>query len=97
MPSILGRFTKQSDEVLDYDVDFEDWFTNRTDAPDSFTVSAETGITVVGSSMASTYVVRVVLSGGTDGESYKITVLLTTDAATPITKEADFVVKVKDV
>ena len=68
MPSILGRFTKQSDEVL------TTTSTSRTGSPtaqtpDLFTVSAETGITVVGSSMASTYVVRVVLSGGTDGES----------------------------
>lgn len=97
MPSILGRFIKQSGETLDYDVDYEDWFEGRADAPASFTATAEAGITVAASSMASTYVVRVVLSGGTDGESYKITVRLTTNAATPIIKEADFVVKVKDV
>lgn len=96
MPSILGRFTKQSGETLDYDVSYDDWFENRDDAPASFTAAAETGIDIETSSLTGN-VVRVVLSGGTSGESYKITVLLTTDAATPVIKEADFIVKVKDV
>jgi predicted transcriptional regulator len=92
MPSILGRFTKQPDEVLDYDVSYDDWFDGRTDTPSSFTVVAETGITI-DSSARTGNVIRVVLSGGTNGESYKITTLLTTSDA--IVKEADFVVKIK--
>ena len=94
MSTILGRFTKQSDEVLDYDVSYEDWFADRADTPASFTVVAETGITV-DSSARTGNVVRVVLSGGTHGTAYKVTVLLTTSDG--IVKEADFVVKVKDV
>lgn len=94
MASILGRFVKQPDEVLDYDVDYTDWFTNRTDTPSSFAVVAETGITLDSSSRTGK-VVKVVLSGGTSGRSYKITVRLTT--STGIVKEADFVVKVKAV
>jgi hypothetical protein len=96
MPTILGRKLKQSGETLDYDVSYEDWFENRSDAPASHTVTADTGITVVTSSLTGE-IVRVVLSGGTDGETYKITVKLTTNAATPIIKEADFTVRIKDV
>lgn len=96
MPSILGRFTKQPDEALDYTVDFSDWFSTRGDAPSSYVVVVEDGLTLDGDSRAGE-VVTVVLSGGTSGASYKVTVRLTTDAATPITKEADFIVKVKAV
>lgn len=96
MPTLIGRQVKQSGETLDYDVSFEDWFENRSDAPASHTVVAEDGITVEDSSLTGE-IVRVVLSGGTDGETYKITVLLTTNAATPRVKEADFTVRIKDV
>lgn len=94
MTAILGRFSKQSAEVLDYDVDFTDWFSNRTDTPASFTTTAETGITVVASSRSGN-VVKTVLSGGTNGTKYKVTVRLTTSAS--LVKEADFTVTVKDV
>lgn len=96
MPTILGRRIKQSGETLDYDVSFEDWFENRSDAPASHTAAAETGLTLVTSSMTGN-VVRVVVSGGTNGETYKVTVVLTTNAATPIIKEAEFTVRIKDV
>lgn len=96
MPSILGRFTKQSGETLDYIVDYSDWFLDRVDAPASVTATVETGMTVVASSISGE-TVKVVLSGGTDGTRYKCTVLLTTDAATPIIKEVDFMVTVRDV
>ena len=94
MASILGRFVKQPDEVLDYDVDYTDWFTNRTDAASTFTAVAEPGI-VVDSSARTGNVVKVVLSGGTANAQYKVTVKLTT--STGIVKEADFIVKVKAV
>ncbi len=94
MPSILGRFSKQSTETLDYDVDYTDWFVGRTDTPSTFTSTAEAGITIVSSSLSGK-VVKTILSGGTDGSSYKVTVRLTTSSG--IIKEADFVVKIKDV
>lgn len=94
MTVILGKFFKQSAEVLDYDVDFSDWFINRTDTPASFAVTAEQGITVVASSLYDR-VVKTVLSGGVSGVKYKITIRLTTSAG--LIKEADFVVVVKDV
>ncbi len=96
MPTIIGRDTKQPDEVLDYDVDFTDWFANREDVYSSFTATADTGITVVSSAkLAGVNKIRVVLSGGANGSQYKVTVLLTTSSG--VVKEADFIVKIKAV
>lgn len=91
--AILARFTKQPTEILDYDVDYGEWFSNRGDLPVSHTVVVPAGITLQNSQRTGN-VVKLVLSGGSDGASYKITVRLTTD--TGLVKEADFVVKVKE-
>jgi len=96
MTAILGRFTKQPGETLDYDIDFTEWFTGRSDAPASYEVVVDTGITKVTDSRNGN-VVKVVLSGGTSGVKYKVTVKLTTTAATPLIKEVDFTVAVKAV
>lgn len=94
MVAILGRFVKQPDEILDYDVDYSDWFSNRVDTPTSYSVVVEDGIDLVDDGLSGT-TVRVVLSGGVHGARYKVTVLLTTSAG--ISKEADFVVTVREV
>lgn len=94
MACVLGRFTKQPDEVLDYNVDYTDWFEEREDTPASETAVADAGITV-GSVSRSGNVVKVVLAGGTSGQSYKVTVRLTT--STNIVKEADFIVRVQEI
>lgn len=91
--SVLGKFIKQPNEILDYDVDYSDWFTNRSDTPASITVEVEPGITLVGSSLTGS-VAKVALSGGVDGNTYTITVRMTTDSG--MVKEADFQVKVKE-
>lgn len=91
--SVLGKFTKQPAEVLDYDVDFSDWLSNRTDLPQTFSVTVPTGI-ILDSSVRLGNVVKVVLSGGTSGQKYRITVRLSTD--TGLLKEADFDVAVKE-
>ena len=94
MAKLLGKFIKQPGEVLDYDVDFSEWFSNRTDGPATHTSVAETGLTIV-SSQLSGNVVKVICSGGTSGSSYKVTVRLTTTAG--LVKEVDFQVKIKEV
>lgn len=91
--SILGKFTKQPSEILDYDVDYTDWFSGRTDTPVSITTVIATGITEV-SHVLNGMVAKVILSGGTDGQTYKITVRLTTTNG--IVREADFLVLVKE-
>jgi len=94
MTIILGKFKKQSAEVLDYDVDYTEWFEDRIDSPASYVVTAEPGITIVSSTIDG-MVVKVVLSGGLHGEKYKITARLTSTAG--LLKEADFTVTIKDV
>lgn len=96
MTAILGKFSKQPGETLDYDVDFTDWFQGRSDAPVAHSVTTDAGITKEADSRTGN-VVKVTLSGGTSGEKYKITVLLTTNASPPLVKEADFIVSVKAV
>ena len=94
MTTILGKFSKQPAEILDYDVDYTEWFSNRIDTPSTFTVTAETGITVV-STARTGKVVKVTLSGGTTGVKYKVTIRLTTTLG--LVKEADFTVSVKEI
>ena len=96
MTQLYGRFTKQSSETQDYDIDLTDWFSNRTDEIAEYDVTVPDGIVDAGSSNSST-VVRLALSGGTDGEKYKITVLVTTTSSPPVIKEVDFIVVIKDV
>ena len=91
--SVLGKFIKQPNEILDYDVDYTDWFENRSDTPASIAVVVEAGITLVGSSLTGK-IAKVALSGGTDGNTYTITVRLTTSSG--MVKEADFQVKIKE-
>lgn len=96
MPKALGKFEKQPQEQLTYEVDYSDWFANRSDAPSSFTVSAASGLTVVDSTRVGKSI-YVTVSGGVDGASYGVSVLLTTDSVPLNIKEANFTVKVKDV
>lgn len=94
MAKLLGKFIKQPNEVLDYDVDFSEWFSNRTDLPASHVSFAETGLTIQ-SSQLSGNVVKVICSGGAADVAYKVTVRLTTTAG--LVKEVDFQVKIKEV
>ena len=91
--AILGKATKQPIEVQDYDVSFVDWLAALTDTAASHTVTAETGITVDSSTLTAG-VVKVWLSGGTDGTTYKITAKIVTTGGR--TKEDEFKVRVKE-
>lgn len=91
--SILGRFVKQPNEILDYDVDYSAWFVGRGDTATSISITTDPGIVLNGYSLVGT-IAKAVLSGGVDGEKYKITVRLTTSSG--IVREADFSVSVKE-
>lgn len=95
MSGILDTFTKQPNEVLDYDVKFTPWL-SETDEVISVDAFADTGIdlgdTVIDSSGK---VVKQWISGGEDGEIYKIQLrALTKDGRV---KEADFKIRVKEI
>ncbi len=94
MSGILGKFTKQPADVLDYDFDYSDWLADRADTISSHTVVAEAGLAVV-ESIAINGVVKVFLSGGVDGGSYKVTCTAITTGGR--TKQAEITIKVKEV
>lgn len=94
----LATFFKQPHEVLAYDVSYVDWLAGVNDTGVSCTaVVTPTGLTQPTVAILSSGVVRVWLSGGTDGQVFHITVTLTT-ASTPTArvKEADFTLKIKE-
>lgn len=91
--SILGRAVKQPNEIMDYDVDFTEWFGPRTDTPSSHEAFCEDGLTLVSTALSGN-IVKVVVSGGTDGDNYKVTVRLTTTSG--IRREVDFIVQVRE-
>ncbi len=92
--SVLEKFTKQPADVQDYDIDFSEYLTSMGDIALSQVTSADPGITLV-YSMLTGAVVKVFLSGGITGASYKVTTTLTTMGGR--VKQAEIVIKVKEV
>lgn len=91
---ILDTYTKQPAEVLDYDIDYTDWL-ETGDTIASKTVTAETGLTVDSSAIwGASKKVKVWISGGTNGTTYKVTVTIVTVAG--CTKEDEFRMKIKE-
>ena len=102
---MTSRFEKQPTEVKDYDINSVDFF----EGTDDFWVLASfviDSITVppleIGPTPLADYelvgtppqIVKVWVGGGLDGEKYKVTALLTSDAGR--VEEEEFYVKVKD-
>lgn len=91
---ILGTFSKQPVEVLDYDIDCSDWLVSDDVLASATAVTDVAGLTV-DSVLVSSPRVKVWLSGGTNGAAYKVTVTITTDDGR--VKQVEFRVRVKDV
>ena len=91
---ILGSFSKQPVEVLDYDIDCSDWIVSD-DAVVSATATVDGTGLVINSVFVSSPRIKVWLSAGTNGSSYKVTVTITTDDGR--IKQVEFRVRVKDV
>lgn len=92
--SILGKFTKQPVEIQDYDIDFTSYLESLNDIALSHVAAAETGLTVLSSALTDG-VVKVFVSGGLDGSSYKVSATITTQGGR--VKQGDILVKVKEV
>jgi len=91
---ILAKFEKQPADIQDYDISFTDWLAGYADTGASQVTTVETGITLA-ASMLSGGVVKVWLSGGLNGTSYKVTTTLSTTGGR--VKQAEIVIKVKEV
>ena len=91
---ILGTFTKQPNEVQDYDIDFNEYLASMGgDSIVGHTVLATDGITVQ-SSLVINGVVKIFLAGGVDGGRYAITARVTTNGGR--VREGEIVVRVKE-
>lgn len=92
--SISGKFTKQPIEVQDYDIDFNEYLEFHNDVAVSHTSFAEAGVSILSSNLTGG-VVKLFISGGTDGNTYKVSATITTQGGR--VKQGDILVKVKEV
>lgn len=91
---ILGNFTKQPIDVLDYDIDYSQWLTTG-DNVEGVNVAVEPSGLTVDNTFINDPRVKIYLSDGTDGTTYKITVTMTT--ADGRVKQDEFKLKVKEI
>lgn len=96
---ILEKYIKQPGDTQDYDIDFDDYLTFHSDTGTSHTAVAETGLTLASSQLltangVTNSRVKVWVSGGTDGTTYKVTVTLTTTGGR--VKQVEISVRVKE-
>ena len=95
---ILAKYEKQPAEVKDYDIDYSEWLGPVADTVAS-TTAIVTSVTetvptlVVDSIEQSTTTVKLWISGGTAGVSYKVTVQMTTAGGRLDESELVFTVK----
>ena len=92
--TIAGKFTKQPIEVQDYDIDFNEYLEFHNDVALTHTAVAEAGVSILSSALTGG-VVKVFVSGGTDGNTYKVSATITTQGGR--VKQGDILVKVKEV
>jgi hypothetical protein len=92
MTTILKRWTKQTPDRQDFDVDFSDYMTGHTDGPASYTVSSDSGLTVTHERSGN--VVKLWAEGGTNEQDYRVAVTMTTTGGR--VKQADVIIEVRD-
>lgn len=74
----IGQARKGPNDTLDYDIELEDWLKDG-ESVTQIEASADEGLTVDSVSVDNTaQVAKVWLSGGSAGQSYEVTVTLTT-------------------
>lgn len=92
----LKRFMKQPAEVIPYDFDFRPWLQQTSSSPESYEVPTVPGLDLSPELLGG--VVRVLVSGGADGASYRLTCRLTSSLpnGSLATREADCLIHVCD-
>lgn len=97
--ALLGSFTKQPGETLDCDISYETVLAGRSDiiANKSTTVTPA-GLTVSTSTITNAGLgIKLVVTGGTDATTYRITVTATSNATPPLIYEDEIDVIVDEV
>ena len=98
--AILGKFTKQPVDVLDYQFSFADWLADRADTVVSQTVvSVPLTVGAVNMTISSITraagVVNFFASGGVDGVKYEVTCTITTASVPARVKSDSMIITVK--
>lgn len=91
---IIGIFQKQPAERLDYDLDYVEWHVDGDTVVSATVAVAPAGLTIE-SHFVNDPFVKVWVSGGTHGATYKVTVTATTSGGR--IKQDEFKIKVKDI
>jgi hypothetical protein len=91
---MLGTQIKQPADHLDYDISFADWLPDDDFVETATASVSPTGELVITDILVLSPLVKVWLSDGVDGGSYKITVIATTNQGR--VKETDFKIRVRD-
>lgn len=93
----LGNFKKQPTEVLDYDIDYSQWIPTGDTLLNATAVVDIVGIgnLIVASIVVTplTNIVKLWISGGVDGVTYKVTVTTATNGGRTKEDELQFTVK----
>lgn len=97
--AVLGTFTKQPGETLDFDISYATVLAGRSDTivTKAVTVSPEAGMTVASSELIAGNKIKVTVTGGSTSVVYKVTVTATSNAATPLVYEDEVNVLVEEV
>ena len=89
--TILGRFTKQPVEVESYSIEFADDLVNQDKISSATSEVVPEGLNLVSTTVIGTRV-KVLVSGGTNKTTYKITVTAQTDDGR--TLQDEFIIKI---
>ena len=97
--ALLGSFTKQPGETLDFDISYATVLEGRADIiANKAVTSTPAGLTVSTSTITGGGTgIKVVVSGGTDNVVYTVTVTATSNATPPLIYEDEVSVVVEEV
>lgn len=97
--ALLGSFTKQPGETLDFDVSYTTVLAGRSDTivTKSVSVSPGGGLTVPTSTLSGGNLIKVNVTGGTTSVLYTVTITATSNAATPLVYEDEVQILVEEV
>jgi len=97
--ALLGNFTKQPAEVLDFDISYTTVLLGRSDVIVAKDVTVTpSGLVIEASTINGTNNgIKVVVSGGTDAITYTVTVKATSDATPALIYEDEVTVIVEEV
>jgi len=91
---VLEKFTKQPADMQDYDIDYTEYLDQLQDTGEEAYVTVDSGIDLINYSLIGK-TVKVWLSGGESGKTYKVTVTLKTVYGR--TKQADIAIRVREI